>query len=92
MNEQLLGTTTKYFLVGQKDGDTFAIRTSGFQTYRIGDIEGATWFDKSDTVIQMAQLLTAFANLNGDTTTFSGRKRLIEYAEITEETTEQGAV
>lgn len=82
MNEQILGSTTSYFIVGSKDNNTFPVRVNGFSAYRASDIQSATWYQDSSTVVQMASLLTMFAQLNGDTTVFEGRKQTIEYAEV----------
>ena len=85
MNEQILGSTTSYFIVGRKDESTFPVRVNGFSAYRASDIQSATWYQDSATVVQMANLLTMFATLNGDATVFEGRKQLIEYTEVGEE-------
>ena len=82
MNENILGSTTSYFVVGRKNESTFPVRVSGFSAYRVSDIQSATWYEDGDTVVQMASLLTMFAKLNGDTTIFEGRKQLIEYSEV----------
>lgn len=82
MNEHILGSTTSYFVVGRKDENTFPVRVSGFSAYRASDIQNSTWYQDGDTVAQMASLLTMFAQLNGDTTIFEGRKQLIEYTEV----------
>ena len=82
MNEHILGSTTSYFVVGRKDENTFPVRVNGFSAYRASDIQAATWYQDSATVVQMANLLTMFAQLNGDTTVFEGRKQIIEYAEV----------
>lgn len=82
MNENILGSTTSYFVVGRKDENTFPVRVNGFSAYRASDIQSATWYQDSTTVVQMANLLTMFAQLNGDTTIFEGRKQLIEYSEV----------
>ena len=85
MNENILGSTTSYFVVGRKDSSTFPVRVNGFSAYRASDIQGGTWYPDSETVVQMASLLTMFATLNGDSTVFEGRKQLIEYTEVGEE-------
>lgn len=82
MNEQILGSTTSYFIVGRKDENTFPVRVSGFSAYRASDIQQATWYQDSETVVQMVNLLTMFAQLNGDSTVFEGRKQIIEYAKV----------
>ena len=82
MNENILGSTTSYFIVGKKDSNTFPVRVNGFSAYRASDIQSATWYQDSETVVQMASLLTMFAQLHGDTTVFEGRKQTIEYAEV----------
>lgn len=82
MNENILGSTTSYFIVGSKDGATFPVRVNGFSAYKAGDIQQATWYQDSATVVQMANLLSMFAQLNGDATVFEGRKQTIEYAEV----------
>ena len=82
MNEQILGSSTSYFIVGKKDTNTFPVRVNGFSAYRATDIQSATWYQDSATVVQMANLLTMFAQLNGDSTVFEGRKQTIEYAEV----------
>lgn len=82
MNEHILGVTESYFIVGKKDGNTFPVRVNGFSAYRANDIQNATWYQDSATVVQMANLLSMFATLNGDTTAFAGRKQLIEYTEV----------
>ena len=82
MNEHILGSTTSYFIVGTKDENTFPVRVNGFSAYRANDIQSATWYQDSATVVQMANLLTMFAQLNGDSTDFEGRKQIIEYAEV----------
>ena len=85
MNEQILENTTNYFIVGRKEENTFPVRVNGFSAYRASDIQSATSYQDSDTVIQMANLLTVFAQLNGDSTVFEGRKQIIEYAKAVEE-------
>lgn len=85
MNENILGSSTSYFVVGNKDNNVFPVSINGFSAYRAGDIQQATWHQDSATVVQMASLLTMFATLNGDTTVFEGRKQLIEYTEVGEE-------
>lgn len=82
MNEQILGSSTSYFVVGKKDETAFPVRVNGFSAYRAPDIQGSTWYQDSATVVQMANLLTMFAQLNGDSTVFEGRKQTIEYAEV----------
>ncbi len=82
MDNNLLGSTTSYFIVGKKNNETFPVRVSGFSAYRANDIQNATWYTDSATVVQMANLLSMFATLNGDTTVFSGRQQLIEYTEV----------
>ena len=82
MNEQILGSSTSYFIVGKKDTNTFPVRVNGFSAYRATDIQSATWYQDSATVVQMANLLTMFAQLNGDSTVFEGRMQTIEYAEV----------
>lgn len=82
MNEQILGSTTSYFIVGRKDENTFPVRVSGFSAYRASDIQQATWYQDSETVVQMVNLLTMFAQLNGDSAVFEGRKQIIEYAKV----------
>lgn len=82
MNENILGSSTSYFVVGNKDGGAFPVRVNGFSAYRASDIQSATWYQDSATVVQMANLLTMFATLNGDDTVFEGRKQLIEYTEV----------
>ena len=79
MDNNILGSTTSYFIVGRKDENTFPIRVSGFSAYRASDIQAATWYQDSESVVQMASLLTMFSQINGDTTVFEGRKQLIEY-------------
>ena len=78
MNEQILENTTNYFIVGRKDKKTFPVRVNGFSAYRASDIQSATSYQDSDTVIQMANLLTVFSQLNGDSTVFEGRKQVEE--------------
>ena len=85
MNEQILGSSTSYFVVGNRDGGAFPVRVNGFSAYRASDIQSATWYQDSATVVQMASLLTMFAQLNGDTTVFAARQQLIEYTEVGEE-------
>ena len=85
MNEHILGSTTSYFIVGKKDENTFPVRVSGFSAYRASDIQSATWYQDGETVVQMASLLTMFAQLNGDSTIFEGRKQIVEYAKVVEE-------
>ena len=82
MDNNLLGSTTSYFIVGKKNNETFPVRVSGFSAYRANDIQNATWYQDSATVVQMASLLTMFAQLNGDSTAFEGRKQTIAYAEV----------
>lgn len=82
MNENILGSSTSYFVVGIKDNTAFPVRVNGFSAYRSSDIQSATWYQDSATVIQMASLLTMFAQLNGDSTVFEGRKQLIEYTVV----------
>lgn len=82
MDQNILGSTTSYFIVGKKNNETFPVRVSGFSAYRATDIQNGTWYQDSATVVQMANLLTMFAQLNGDSTAFSGRKQLIEYTEV----------
>lgn len=82
MNENILGSSTSYFVVGIKDNTAFPVRVNGFSAYRSSDIQSATWYQDSATVVQMASLLTMFAQLNGDSTVFEGRKQLIEYATV----------
>ena len=82
MNENILGSSTSYFVVGSKDGAAFPVRVNGFSAYRASDIQSATWYQDSATVVQMASLLTMFAQLNGDTTVFAARQQLIEYSEV----------
>ena len=82
MNDHILGSTTSYFIVGRKDETTFPVRVNGFSAYRASDIQGSTWYQDSATVVQMASLLTMFAQLNGDVTVFEGRKQTIEYGEV----------
>lgn len=79
MNENMLGSSTSYFVVGSKDNVTFPVRVNGFSAYRSSDIQSATWYQDRATVMQMANLLSMFAQLNGDSTVFEGRKQLIEY-------------
>lgn len=78
MNEQILRSTTSYFVVGRKDDSTFPVRVNGFSAHRADDIQSVTFYQDSDTVIQMANLLTVFAQLNGDSTVFEGRKQIEE--------------
>lgn len=85
MNEQILGSSTSYFVVGSKDNTTFPVRVNGFSAYRANDIQSATWYQDSATVIQMANLLSMFAQLNGDSTLFEGRKQLVEYSKVESE-------
>lgn len=82
MDNNLLGSTTSYFIVGKRNNETFPVRVSGFSAYRANEIQNATWYQDSATVVQMASLLTMFAQLNGDSTAFEGRKQTIEYAEV----------
>lgn len=82
MDNNLLGSTTSYFIVGKRNNETFPVRVSGFSAYRANDIQNATWYQDSATVVQMASLLTMFAQLNGDSTAFEGRKQTITYAEV----------
>ena len=82
MNENILGSSTSYFVVGSKDNVAFPVRVNGFSAYRSSDIQSATWYQDSVTVVQMASLLTMFAQLNGDSTVFEGRKQLIEYTVV----------
>ena len=82
MNENILGSSTSYFVVGSKDNTAFPVRVNGFSAYRSSDIQSATWYQDSATVVQMASLLTMFAQLNGDSTVFAGRKQLIEYTVV----------
>ena len=82
MNENILGSSTSYFVVGKKDNTAFPVRVNGFSAYRSSDIQSATWYQDSATVVQMASLLTMFAQLNGDSTVFEGRKQLIEYTVV----------
>lgn len=85
MNENILGSTTSYFIVGSRENDVFPVRVNGFSAYRASDIQSATWYQDSATVVQMANLLTMFAQLNGDSTVFAGRMQTIEYAEVVAE-------
>ena len=80
MNEQILRSTTSYFVVGRKDESTFPVRVNGFSAYRANDIQSATLYQDMDAVVQMANLLTMFAQLNGDSTVFEGRKQTEEIA------------
>ena len=82
MNEQILGSSTSYFIVGNRDNTAFPVRVNGFSAYRANDIQSATWYQDSVTVVQMANLLSMFAQLNGDSTVFEGRKQLIEYTKV----------
>lgn len=82
MNENILGSSTSYFVVGSKDNTAFPVRVNGFSAYRTTDIQSATWYQDSSTVVQMASLLTMFAQLNGDATVFAARQQLIEYSEV----------
>ena len=88
MNENILGSSTSYFVVGIKDNATFPVRVNGFSAYRSNDIQSATWYQDSAKVVQMANLLTMFAQLNGDNTVFEGRKQLVEYTRVGEEPAE----
>lgn len=80
MNEQILRSTTSYFVVGRKDESTFPVRVNGFSAYRANDIQSATLYQDMDAVVQMANLLTMFAQLNGDSTVFERRKQTEEIA------------
>lgn len=82
MNENILGSSTSYFVVGIKDNNAFPVRVNGFSAYRSSDIQSATWYQDSSTVMQMANLLSMFAQLNGDSTVFEGRKQLVEYTRV----------
>lgn len=82
MNQDILGTQISYFIVGKKGEEVFPINIYGFTASRASDIQSATWYQDSATVVQMANLLTMFAQLNGDTTVFEGRKQTIEYTEV----------
>ena len=82
MNEQILGSSTSYFVAGNRDNNVFPVRVNGFSAYRANDIQAATWYQDSVTVVQMANLLTMFAQLNGDSTVFEGRKQLVEYTRV----------
>lgn len=82
MNENILGSSTSYFIVGSKDNTAFPVSINGFSAYRASNIQSATWYQDSATVVQMASLLTMFAQLNGDTTVFAARQQLIEYSEV----------
>ena len=82
MNENILGSSTSYFVVGSKDNTVFPVSINGFSAYRSSGIQSATWYQDSATVVQMASLLTMFAQLNGDSTVFEGRKQLIEYTVV----------
>ena len=82
MNENILGSSTSYFIVGNRDSGAFPVSINGFSAYRASNIQSATWYQDSATVVQMANLLTMFATLNGDDTVFEGRKQLIEYTEV----------
>lgn len=82
MNENILGSSTSYFIVGSKNDNAFPVSINGFSAYRASNIQSATWYQDSATVVQMANLLTMFATLNGDDTVFEGRKQLIEYTEV----------
>lgn len=83
MNENILGSSTSYFIVGSRDnGAAFPVSINGFSAYRASNIQSATWYQDSATVVQMASLLTMFARLNGDTTVFAARQQLIEYSEV----------
>lgn len=78
MNEQILGNSTSYFIVGRKDESTFPVHVNGFSVYRANDIQSATLYQDRATVVQTANLLTMFAELNGDSTVFEGRKQTEE--------------
>ena len=78
MNEQILGSSTSYFIVGRKDESTFPVRVNGFSVYRADDIQSATLYQDRATAVQTANLLTMFAELNGDSTVFEGRKQTEE--------------
>lgn len=82
MNEHILGSSTSYFIVGKRDSGAFPVRVSGFSAYRVNDIQAATWYQDSEPVVQMASLLTMFAQINGDSTAFEGRKQVIEYSKV----------
>ena len=79
MNEAILGSSTSYFIVGIKDNTAFPVSVNAFSAYRANDIQSATWYQDRATVMQMANLLSMFAQLNGDSTVFEGRKQLVEY-------------
>ena len=85
MNENILGSTTSYFIVGNRDNDVFPVSINGFSAYRASNIQSSTWYQDSATVVQMANLLSMFAQLNGDNTVFAGRMQTIEYAEVVAE-------
>ena len=82
MNQDILGTQISYFIVGKKGEEVFPVNIYGFTASRAGDIQRAKWFEDEATVSQMATLLNTFSQLNGDSTTFEGRKQLIEYTEV----------
>lgn len=82
MNENILGSTISYFIVGIKNDGAFPVSINGFSAYRASNIQSATWYQDSATVTQMANLLSMFAQLNGDSTVFEGRMQTIEYAEV----------
>ena len=82
MNQDILGTQISYFIIGKKGEEVFPVNIYGFTASRASGIQSATWYQDSATVVQMANLLTMFAQLNGDTTVFEGRKQTIEYTEV----------
>ena len=82
MNQDILGTQISYFIVGKKGEEVFPINIYGFTASRTSDIQSATWYQDSATVVQMASLLTFFAQLNDDTSVFAARQQLIEYSEV----------
>lgn len=88
MNNEMIGSTESWFIVGKKNGETFAVTINGFTATRAMDIQRAKWYDSSTPVLQMVSLLNTFAMINGDSTVFEGRKQLVEYTRVAPEETE----
>ena len=82
MNENILGSSTSYFIVGIIDNTAYPFRVNGFSAYRAIDIQSATWYQDRATVLKMTNLLNTFAQLNGDPTVFEGRKQLVQHTRV----------
>lgn len=82
MNNEMIGSTESWFIVGKKNDETFAVNIYGFTATRTTDIQRAKWYDSPETALQMVSLLNTFSMINGDSTVFEGRKQLVEYTKV----------